>query len=64
MSRERSVEAGLEHSSARLGNCLVAAHLGRTDAAVAGLLHRGRRRLWELINTVDEEECGHEFGSE
>ncbi|MFO0871934.1 MAG: sigma-70 family RNA polymerase sigma factor [Pirellulales bacterium] len=101
VSRERSLEAALEQSSARLGDCLVAAqsspsrqavrneellrlsdallalpdaqreavmlhhlqgwklgevaeHLGRTDAAVAGLLHRGLRRLRELINTVDE----------
>jgi RNA polymerase sigma-70 factor, ECF subfamily len=28
----------------------VATHLGRTDAAVAGLLHRGLRRLRELMN--------------
>lgn len=28
----------------------VAAHLERTDAAVAGLLHRGLRRLRELMN--------------
>lgn len=32
----------------------VAAHLGRTDAAVAGLLHRGLRRLRELMNPSDE----------
>jgi RNA polymerase sigma-70 factor (ECF subfamily) len=32
----------------------VATHLGRTDAAVAGLLHRGLRRIRELMNTVDE----------
>lgn len=32
----------------------VAARLGRSDAAVAGLLHRGLRRLRELMNTVDE----------
>jgi RNA polymerase sigma-70 factor (ECF subfamily) len=32
----------------------VAAHLDRTDAAVAGLLHRGLRRLRELMHTVAE----------
>ena len=31
----------------------VAEHLSRTDAAVAGLLHRGLRRLRELMNAVD-----------
>ena len=30
----------------------VASHLRRTDAAVAGLLHRGLRRLRELMNSV------------
>jgi RNA polymerase sigma-70 factor (ECF subfamily) len=30
----------------------VASRLGRTDAAVAGLLHRGLRRLRELMNTT------------
>ncbi len=101
VSRERSLEATLEQSSARLGDCLaaaqsspslqavrseellrlsdallalpdaqreavmlhhlqgwklgeVAAHLGRTDAAVAGLLHRGLRRLRELVSAVEE----------
>ena len=99
--RERSLDAALEQSSARLGDCLAAAqsspsrqavrneellklsdallalpdgqreavifhhlqgwtlgevatHLGRTDAAVAGLLHRGLRRLRELMNAVEE----------
>lgn len=32
----------------------VAAHLDRTDAAVAGLLHRGLRCLRELMNTGEE----------
>ena len=31
----------------------VASHLGRTDAAVAGLLHRGLRRLRELMTPGD-----------
>lgn len=96
VARERSLEAAVEQSSARLADCLAAAqsspsrqavrneellqlsdallslpdaqreaivlhhlqgwtlnevaeHLGRTDAAVAGLLHRGLRRLRELM---------------
>lgn len=31
----------------------VATHMSRTDAAVAGLLHRGLRRLRELMNAVE-----------
>lgn len=31
----------------------VAAHLGRTDAAIAGLLHRGLRKLRELMGSAD-----------
>jgi RNA polymerase sigma-70 factor (ECF subfamily) len=101
VGRERSLEAALEQSSARLAGCLaaaqsspsgqavrneellsladallalpagqreavvlhhlqgwtlneVAAQLDRTDAAVAGLLHRGLRRLRELLNS----DCG------
>lgn len=33
----------------------VAARLGRTDAAVAGLLHRGLRRLRQLLESPDGE---------
>lgn len=33
----------------------VATRLGRSDAAVAGLLHRGLRRLRELLHTSDGE---------
>jgi RNA polymerase sigma-70 factor (ECF subfamily) len=98
IGRERSLEAALEQSSARLAGCLAAAQsspsrqavrneellsladallalpdgqreavmlhhlqgwtlsdvaeqLGRTDAAVAGLLHRGLRRLRELLKS-------------
>jgi RNA polymerase sigma-70 factor (ECF subfamily) len=101
VTRERSLEAAIERSSARLASCLavsqsspsrqavrneellrlsdallalpdvqreavvlhhlhgwtlgeVAAHLNRTDAAVAGLLHRGLRRLRELMKSEDE----------
>lgn len=101
VSRERSLDAALEQSSARLGACLaaaqsspsrqavrneellrlsdallalpdaqreavvlhhlqgwtlseVAAHLERTDAAVAGLLHRGLRRLRELLEVEND----------
>ena len=101
VTREQSLEAAMEQSSARLGLCLaaaqsspsrqvvrnedllrlsnallalpeaqreavvlhhlqgwklteVAAQLDRTDAAVAGLLHRGLRRLRELMNTGEE----------
>lgn len=32
----------------------VASHLGRTDAAVAGLLHRGLRRLRELMSANEQ----------
>ena len=32
----------------------VAAHLGRSDAAVAGLLHRGLRRLRDIMNEKKE----------
>lgn len=100
VNRERSLEAALEQSSARLANCLVAAqsspsrqavrnedllrlsdalvalpdaqreavmlhhlqgwtlsevaaHLERTDAAVAGLLHRGVQRLRQLLNSTE-----------
>lgn len=101
VTRERSLEAAVEQSSAQLSVCLaaaqsspsrqavrnedllrlsdallelpeaqreavvlhhlqgwtlteVAAHLERTDAAAAGLLHRGLRRLRELMSTGGE----------
>lgn len=101
VNRERSLEAALEQSSARLAGCLAAAqsspsgravrneellrladallklpetqreavvlhhlqgwtlsevavHLDRSDAAVAGLLHRGLRRLRDLMHGTEE----------
>jgi RNA polymerase sigma-70 factor (ECF subfamily) len=35
----------------------VATHLGRTDAAIAGLLHRGLRKLRELMSTTPESDA-------